>query len=381
MKSQQLKIFFTVVIIIIAGSIQGQKQHTQIATRTNSWCNATCTLLNIPELDNNPSAIIMATPLLENNINLNPHPIAAYYTGKQWSIINVDQVKMPEGSKFTVEYYPSADQNHFQYIIKKEDLLKDGSALIDHRALNDNPNARLRFFQNWSPQIRGGIANRDDINMQYNNEFGKWQISNISKKPLVEKMTYNIIISDGSNANTNPVKIDPVNNSKVITNANNATQKSNSNSGPVTQMYMTVWANGIKLPGDNLRKGYPDKMEILGFDMGASNPVSSGMVAGKRVYEPVTIKTTTGLPPTIPLFNAFAKSQTITVTIETYSTSMNRAEELIYTIKLSSARIVSFKQTFEESTGGSTKKYFDEIKIIFSKIEYIKDGVTVEDNL
>ena len=380
MKSQHLKIFFTVVIIIIAGSIQGQKQHTQIATRTNSYCNATCTLLNIPELDNNPSAIIMATPLLENNINLNPHPIAAYYTGKQWSIINVDQVKMPEGSKFTVEYYPSADQNHFSYNIKREDLLKDGSAVIDHSALNNNPNAQLRFFQNWSPQIRGGIANTDDVNMQYNNEFGKWHISNINKKPLVEKMTYNIIISDGSNANTNPVKIDQVNNSKVITNANNAPQKSNSSFGSVKEMYMTVWANGIKLPGDNHRKNHLDKMVVWGFDMGSSNPVS-GMVAGKRVYEPVTITIESGWPPTIPLFNAFAKSQTISVTIETYSTSASGTMDLNYTIKLSNARIVSFKQTYEDDRRVINAKYFDEIKIIFSKIEYIKDGVTVEDNL
>ena len=75
-------------------------------------------------------------------------------------------------------------------------------------------------------------------------------------------------------------------------------------------------------------------------------------------------------------------------TIEAFSNDNtgSGAIALNYTIKLSGANIVGFKQVYQEKglhlgQEGMDKKFFDEIKIIFTKIEFIKDGKTVEDNL
>ena len=152
-------------------------------------------------------------------------------------------------------------------------------------------------------------------------------------------------------------------------------------------MYMTVWADGAKLPGDNVRAEHFDKTQIFAYEMGATNPYLSGQFSKNRIYEPITIKTHTGFPLTVPLFNAFVKHQNITITIEIYSTVVSGLgkEEFNYSINITGAAIVSFKQVYEEMglhTGTPvTKKYYDEIKIAFKKIEYTTTkGFIVTDN-
>ena len=62
---------------------------------------------------------------------------------------NLDQAGISQGAKFTVQYVTGADQNHFQYIIKNEDLLKEGSAYLrDGSAAIDHPNHCCRYRQN-----------------------------------------------------------------------------------------------------------------------------------------------------------------------------------------------------------------------------------------
>ncbi len=200
---QYLSMFLVTLLFIIALSSTAQKQFTHTATKENNNCNGNCTLLDIPELNNNPFAIIRVTPILENGVNLNPHPIGVYFVRKQWHIFNLDQTSIPAGAKFNVNYVASSDSRFFQYSIARENIQKDGSALIDHPALNNNPNVKFSFFQSWLPELGGGrLYNRDEVSMQFNNETEKWYVSNNNEKPLWAMVTYNIVISAAENAVT-----------------------------------------------------------------------------------------------------------------------------------------------------------------------------------
>ncbi len=211
MKKQlkHLKLFFLSLLIITASSSYAQKQFTHTATKANNSCNYDCTILDMPELNNNPGVIILVTPIVEKGLNLNPNPIGVYYFGKQWRILNLNGKAIPEGAKFNVEYVARPDAAHFQFLITKENLQGDGSSFIDHPTLNNNPNAHFRFFQSWIPEISGGISNRDEISIQFNRESGKWIASNINKKPLFPRVTYNIIVSSEGDAVAGPIKGNP----------------------------------------------------------------------------------------------------------------------------------------------------------------------------
>lgn len=210
--SRILKVKFfacALICILINCNTYAQKQFIHIATKANGNCNDNCTLLDIPELNNNPVAIIWATPVSDNGINFNPHPIGVFYFKNKWNIFNLDQTAIAQGSKFNVEYVARPDENHFLYVIKTENLLKagstylrDGTASIDNPKLNNNPNAKFYVFANWNPIGQGGIANRDETKQDYDPATGKWHISNINKKELYERVTYNIIISAAENAVT-----------------------------------------------------------------------------------------------------------------------------------------------------------------------------------
>ena len=206
---QYLKLFLPVLLLITSFISSAQKQFTHIATKANNYCNANCTLLDIPELNNNPTAIIFVAPILENGLNLNPHPIGVYYFKNQWSIFNLDQRPIPEGARFNVEYVAKPDSTHFQYLITRENLQKDGSAVIDFITIN-NPNAQLRFIPCWVPELHVAVVNRDEVNIQFNNETGKWYVSNINKKPLFARVAYNIIISNKGNTVAGLIKGGPV---------------------------------------------------------------------------------------------------------------------------------------------------------------------------
>lgn len=206
----QVKLFAGAFMIFISINSSAQKQFTHTATKANNYCNANCTLLDIPDLNNNPAAIIFATPLLENGLNLNPHPIGIYYFKGKWSIFNLDQQPISEGAKFNVEYVAKPDSTHFQYLITKENLQKDGSAVIDHRPIN-NPNTQLRFIPCWAPEFHIATVNRDEVSLQFNKETSKWYISNINKKPLFERVGYNIIASERSSSSYSAVQINELN--------------------------------------------------------------------------------------------------------------------------------------------------------------------------
>jgi hypothetical protein len=99
-----------ILIILTAPVIFSQQKFIHTVTSANRYCNSTCSLIDIPELNNNPLAIISVSPILVNGVNPSPQQSGTYdVDSKKWSIINADKSAIPVGAKFIVEYCTRAD--------------------------------------------------------------------------------------------------------------------------------------------------------------------------------------------------------------------------------------------------------------------------------
>lgn len=201
MKTSKIILGLLILITLSALSAFAQQQFVHTVTAQNKSCNATCSVLDIPELNNNPIAIIFVTPIISNGMNLNPHPIGAYYMYlKKWSIFNLDGVSINEGSKFKVEYYTHPDTDRFVYTVPRQVHATD-IAYIDFEGLNDNPNAKVRLFPTSSP-LHGALYNRDAVEALYDATAHKWYVANLNSKPVPWESVYNVVLASGGSNNT-----------------------------------------------------------------------------------------------------------------------------------------------------------------------------------
>jgi len=193
MKQSRLTAAMTVGFSILAfgTSIRAQQQVTLSASRENKNCNSTCVVLDIPELNNNPGAVIFATSSESGRVQ-NPHPIGAYFMYlKKWSIYNLDAAAIPDGTTFTVQYYSSPDASRFVFVVPQ-----DGGTCIDHAGLNGNANAQVKFFPTGSPS-RGALFNKDEARIEYNFSSTRWCVANIKGSPVPVDTAFNIAFVAG----------------------------------------------------------------------------------------------------------------------------------------------------------------------------------------
>ncbi len=190
-------ILWTVILVISAAAVARSQQHfTQTVTRQNTNCNSTCSVIDIPELNLNPAAIIYITPI-GNTKNLNPHPIGAYYMYlKKWSVFNLDSTTISEGSKFDIEYYANPDTDRFVFVVPQRVHFSD-PAYIDHVGLNYNPNARIRIFPTTTPG-RGAVFNKFEVKVEYDPIAFKWFVANVNGTVVSADSAFNIFVSDAT---------------------------------------------------------------------------------------------------------------------------------------------------------------------------------------
>ena len=382
---------FALFTIIVLSSF-GQQQITHTATKENISCNYDCTLLDIAELNDNPSALLFLKSSTEPEGKPNPHPIGFYYFKGKWHIINFDQRPVLAGTTFQFEYLTKADSTHFQYEFTKADIQRDGSAWIDHPALNNNPTARFTTSPTWIPEKRS-VTNREEATVSYNTTGGRWSVSNLNKKPLFDRITYNISIEATGNKTTSPpivtdkvsVQID-----ELVKPANPSPANPNAVVGDIHILLMSGRVGNTKLPGDNKLPTFLDHTELWGLEMGTSN-----LSARKNTYEPITIRLHSGSAMMIPLLNAYISKQSMTLQIDaltignvgTSTGTVGTGKYAInYTIKLTGATISSYRQVFlielnQFNSSLPVKRTYDEIKVTFTQIQFTNStGATATDN-
>lgn len=378
--NRTLLALFTIIVL----SSFGQQQITHTATKENISCNYDCTLLDIRELNDNPSALLFLKSSTEPGGKPNPHPVGFYYFKGKWHIINLDQLAVLVGTTFQFEYLTKADSTHFQYEFTKADIQRDGSAWIDHPALNNNPTARFTTSPSWIPEKKA-FANREETLIKYNTTGDRWSVSNLNKKPMFDRINYNIAIeATGSKTASPPIVTDKVSLpiGEVVVPANSNPSSSNAISGDISTMLMAAWVGNTKLTGDTKMAAFPDHTELWGLEMGTTN-----LSARKNTYEPITIRLHSGSAMMIPLLNAYISKQGMSFQIDALSNSTTGKYALNYTIRLSGAYISSYKQVFlvQPSLSGvatsTVKTTYDEIKVMFTQIELTNStGATATDN-
>jgi hypothetical protein len=197
------KTIFAFFLLIIAGPvlISGQKTLTQTVTTQNKSCNSACSVLDVPELNGNPGAIIFVT-VAEGAKNLDPHPIGAYFMYlKKWSIYNIDGAAMPEGARFNVQYYVSSAADRFVYVAPS-----GVDRCIDQPSLNGNPNIQIRVFPTSSP-TRGALYDHSNPKIEYYPSVRKWCLSSSSGMPVSSETAYNISFSETGATNQGTASI------------------------------------------------------------------------------------------------------------------------------------------------------------------------------
>lgn len=196
------------VAFTILSSLSSYAQQEYTLTTTNANVSGYRALMNVPGLSGNPLAIILVTPL-GSTASLNPHPIGAYYNEAKWCIMNLDQKAMIPGLSFKVQYWLTPGPSQFMHQLTLQNVGPEGS-YIDNPALNNKPTTQFKIFQNYAPEVRGGLFNRYETTTGYNSATGKWYITNVNHQPLETTSAYNIIVSaQGKNIpGSDPIPID-----------------------------------------------------------------------------------------------------------------------------------------------------------------------------
>ena len=366
-------ILFFAGAMLIALSTTAQKKFTITSGKANNYCNGTCTLFDNPDLNGNPTAIVFITAAAVNGVNLDPHPICAYYNGKQWSVMNTDNSTMPVGAQFDVQYFVAPDESHFVHVVTKENLVKSNS-YIDHAGLNGNAQAKFQFFQNAAPNIRGGLVNTNEPKFQYDDAAGKWFVSDSKGKPLDIATGYGISISSSNISTTNALTI-----TSPATNTT-APVPPMANPNQRQEIFMTVVGTMQgQFPGEN---NNTPKISISSFEMEIISPtdMATGQSTGKRQHLPIMVQKANGIA-SLQFFKALTTNEKLTtVTFEIYKRNNTGVLVFDYKIVLTNASISQFKQSYAEDEGrpGSFLSV-DSIKLIYQTIEYNYGGTGVSD--
>ena len=201
------KVFLVSAFLLLssAPTVHAQQQIIHTVTAQSRNCNTTCSVIDVPELNGNPIAIVLITPILVNGGNLNPHPIGAYYMYlNKWSVFNLDAVQMNVGAKFKIEYYPGPASDRFLFIVPQRVHITDVS-YIDHAGLNSNPTAQVRVFP-VNPPSRSAIFDREEYKVEYDAAASKWFVANINGTPVPSGAAFNVVFSPGGAvaSNTGP---------------------------------------------------------------------------------------------------------------------------------------------------------------------------------
>ena len=182
------------LLLLVVLSLTAADSFAQEITFNTTAANlvASKATIEMPGLAGNLQAVIVATPL-GDTARLNPHPVGAWYYNGKWNIFNTDHATMAAGLKFKVRVFLKPDANQFVHVMTKENL-SDGVSVIDHPALNGNPDARFAIFQNHAPDNRPGYLNKYEAKAEYDPSAGRWFIKNVGGERLYPNTAYNVVI-------------------------------------------------------------------------------------------------------------------------------------------------------------------------------------------
>lgn len=207
--------------ISLAAASSPGVQFVHVATAAN--ISGAATSIDHPLLNNDPNAVIIATPNWNPGGGLgvyNDHPIAVGYLSPKWLIVNQDIAPMPAYAAFNV-LVPKAGPNAFVHAATATNTFHNYT-LIDNPLTNGKPNAKIlvtpadttnsRPIGVWYNGTKWGIFNQDLANMPTGTFFNVFVIPETYAGGFVHQATaanisgnYTVIDHPLTNGNPNAI--------------------------------------------------------------------------------------------------------------------------------------------------------------------------------
>ena len=167
-----------------------------VHTATSPTANET--VIDNPLTDNNPNAIVFATPNYNpggGSGTYNSHNIGVYYGVGKWKIFNQDGAMMPVSASFNVLVL--APQSDIVVHRATAGNINNQVTYIDHFLSNSDPNGIVFTTPNWNPGgTITGTYNNHNIGVFYAGPFGtaRWAIFNQDVATMPVNAAFNVLI-------------------------------------------------------------------------------------------------------------------------------------------------------------------------------------------
>ena len=205
------KIFLPALIITTSISSYAQQKITITSSKENNLCNGACTVIDIPELNSNPNAIIIVTSIetVTSRFDIDhgskngslgySHPIAVYYLNNKWNIFHLDNAPVQPGIKFTVQYFMESGADRFVYVVPAS-----GISSLDNANPNVPHSKSFLITETLSPPLhRSMVQNKSEVKVDLKSS-GHVYLKNIDGTAPIAGSAYNIVLSSTVNAIDNP---------------------------------------------------------------------------------------------------------------------------------------------------------------------------------
>jgi hypothetical protein len=176
--------------VLAAGSDSGSFLH--VATLANS--NLAWTYLDHPQTNDNPNALILATP--RDAGVANRHNIATWYSeySHKWAIVNQDLAVMPAGAAFNV-LVVNGSAGALMHRANLANILGSATFFRQRRATG-NPLALVFITACYNPGGGQGTYNDHPIGVDYVLTLGTyfWSVANQDNAPINSGAAFSVLV-------------------------------------------------------------------------------------------------------------------------------------------------------------------------------------------
>jgi hypothetical protein len=165
-------------------------------TSTLSNIGENSTNIDNPLINDNPNARIIVTPVYISTRH--DKVIGVWYSAGKWKIYNQDLSSFVEGKDFFVLVLN--EENSLVHVADNANTTLNYT-VIDHPALNNNPDANIIVTQNFEVN---SVYNNNEVGVMYVNN--KWAIFNENLNPMPDGAAFNVYIAGLDGETTVDVK-------------------------------------------------------------------------------------------------------------------------------------------------------------------------------
>ncbi|MEM7114486.1 MAG: Ig-like domain-containing protein [Chloroflexota bacterium] len=189
--------------LLVKPAIPTVNQFMHIITSGNSFGNSAFSHIDHPLLNNNPEAIVHISQhqfLMAEASILNHSPIGVVYMAalQGWVVYNHDNALLPHGTAFNIYVSDPNSEVAFKHITTPENLTDQDVTVLDHPALNNNPDAQL--LVSYGGMTESGPYPQGGLLVNYG-PSGRWEIATLDNRLLFPDIIFHVTLLDPANEN------------------------------------------------------------------------------------------------------------------------------------------------------------------------------------